>query len=156
MFKIVSLELLPTALSTHTTLLSGRLSIGCLLNTVLYSRLPCWCASSYTVVIQNTLHLSLNLDMVFITDVKTKLMVCSLRSHTLSLSVYSLLSILASALLMIVKRFGMTCLMMYVRPLLSTRSERSSKPISLHKHTHPNFCFSLFLSMVLNLAYVSG
>ena len=62
-FKIVWLESLLTPQSTNTSLLSGRLSIGCLLNTILYSRLLCWCTSSYTVVIQNTLHLSLNLDI---------------------------------------------------------------------------------------------
>ena len=46
----------------------------------------------------------------------------------------------------------MICLMMYVRPLLSTHSEGSSKPISLHKHIHPNFCSPWSLSMVLTLA----
>ena len=84
-FKIVWLELLPTPLSIHTSLLLGRLSIDCLLNTVPYLRLPYWCTSSYIVVIQNSLYLSLNLDIVSITLVKVKLMVCSLRSHTLPL-----------------------------------------------------------------------
>ena len=151
-FKIASLELLPTPLSTYTSLLSGRPSIGCLLNTVLHFRLPYWCTSSYSVVIQNTLHLSLNLDLVFVTPVKAKLMVCSLRSHTLPLQCISLLSILASACLMMLQRFGMISLMMYVRPLLSTHSEGSSKPISLHKHIHPNLCFSWFFSMTLTSA----
>ena len=31
-------------------------------------------------------------------------------------------------------------MMMYVWPLLSIHSGRSSKPISLQKHIHPNFC----------------
>ena len=48
--------------------------------------------------------------------------------------------------------FGMICLMMYVQPLLSTHSERSSKPISLHKHIHPNFSFSQFLSVAPTLS----
>ena len=66
-FKIVWLELLPTPLTTHTSLLLGRLSIGCLLNTVPYLRLLYWCTNSCIVVIQNILYLSLNLDIVFIT-----------------------------------------------------------------------------------------
>ena len=103
-FKIVWLELLPTPLSSRTSLLLGRLSIGCLLNTVPYSRLPYWCTSSYTVVIQNIFYLSLNLDIVSITHVKAKLMVCFLRSHTLPLQYLSPLSILASALLMMLQR----------------------------------------------------
>ena len=73
MFKIVWLELSPTPPSTHTSLLSGRFSIGCLLNTVAYSRLPYWCTSSYIVVIQNILHLFLNPDKVCITHAKAKL-----------------------------------------------------------------------------------
>ena len=136
----VWLESFPTPASTRISFRLGRLSIGCLLNTLLHSRLPYWCTSSYTVVIQNTLHLSLNLDTVFITQAKAKLMVCSLRSHTLPLS---LLSILASVLLMMLQRFGKICLK-YIRPLLSTHSERSSKLISLHKHIHPCFCFPGF------------
>ena len=83
---------------------------------------------------------------------KTKLMVCSLRSPTLPLQYISLPSILTSALLMMLQRFGMICLMMYVRPPLSTHSEGSSKHISLHKHKYPNFCFPWFLSMALTLA----
>ena len=138
-FRIVWLESLPALLSTHTSLLLGRLSSGCILNTVLYSRLP------YIVVIEKALCLSLNLDKVFITPIKAKLMMCSLRSHTLPLQCISLLSILPSALLMMLKRFGMICLMMYVRSLLSNHSQRSSKPISLHKHL--NFCFSWYPSM---------
>ena len=51
-FWLIWLELLPTPLSTHTSLLLGRLFIGCLLNTIAYSRLPYWCTSSYIVVIQ--------------------------------------------------------------------------------------------------------
>ena len=148
-FKIVRLELTP---STHTSLLLGRFSIGYLLNTVPYSRLPYWCTSSYIVVIQNILHLFLNPDKVSITHAKAKLMVCSLRSPTLPLQYISLLSILASVLLMTHQRFGMICLMMYVRPRLSTHSEGSSKPISLHKHIHPNFRFPWSLSMALTLA----
>ena len=52
-FKIVYLELLPTPLSIHTSLLLGRLSIGCPLNTIPFSRLPYWCTISCVVVIQN-------------------------------------------------------------------------------------------------------
>ena len=143
-FTMVWLELLPTPLSIHTSLMLGRLSIGCLLNTVPYSRLPYWCTGSYIVAIQNILCLSLNLDIVSITHVKAKPMVCSLRSHTLPLQYISPLSILVSALLMMLQRFGMICLMMYIRPLLSIRSEKSSKPMSWHKHIHPNFSFSRF------------
>ena len=130
-----------------TSLLLGRPSNGYLLNTVPYLRLPYWCTSSYIVVIQHILYLSLNLDIV-LTHIRAKLMVCSLRSHTLPLQYTNILSILASALLMMLQRFGIICLMMYIQPLPSTHSERSSKPISLHKYTHPNFCFSQFLSMV--------
>ena len=43
--KIVLLGSLQTPLSSHTSLLLERFSIGCLLNTVLYSRLPYWCPS---------------------------------------------------------------------------------------------------------------
>ena len=46
MFKIALLESLPTPVSTHTSLLSGSLSIGCLFNSILYLRLPYWCTSS--------------------------------------------------------------------------------------------------------------
>ena len=99
-FKIVWLESLPTPLSTRKWLLLERLSIGCLLNSVLYSILPYRSSSSYIVVIQNTLYLSLNLDIVFRTHVKAKLMACSLRSHTLSPQYVSLLSISVSTLLM--------------------------------------------------------
>ena len=79
-------------------------------------------------------------------------MVYSLRSPTSPPHYISLLRISASALLMTLQRFGMICLMMYVRPLLSTHSERSSKPISSHKHIRPDFCFPSFLSVVLTLA----
>ena len=99
------------------------------------------------MVIQNILHPFLNPDKVSTTHTKAKLMACSLRSPTLPLQYISLLSILASVLLMTVQRFGMICLMMYVRPLLSTHSEGSSKPISLHEHIHPNFCSPWFLSV---------
>ena len=78
--------------NTPTSLLSGSFSIGCLLNTVPYSRLPYWCTSSYIVVIQNILHPFLNPDKVSIT---AKHMVCSLISPTLLLQCISLLSILA-------------------------------------------------------------
>ena len=77
-FKIVLLESLPTPLSTHTSLLLERLSIGWLLNSILFLKLPYWCISSYKMAIQNILYLSLNLDIVFIIHVKAKLMVgCS-------------------------------------------------------------------------------
>ena len=62
------------------------------------------------------------------------------------------LMVCASALLMMLQRFGMICLMMYVQPLVSTHSGRSSNPISLHKHIHPNFSFSRFLSVAPPLA----
>ena len=151
-FNIAWLELSQTPPSIHTSLLSGRFSIGCLLNTIPYSSLPYWCTSSYIVVTQNILHLFLNPDKVSITHAKAKPMVCSLRSLTLPLQYVSLLSILASVLLMTLQRFGMICLMLYVRPLLSTHSDESSKPISLRKHIHPNFCFPWFLSVALTLA----
>ena len=102
------------------------------------------------------LYLSLNLDIVFITQLKAKLTVYSLRSHTLPLQYTILLSILASSLRMMLQRFGMICLMMYARPLLTTHSEKSSKPISLHKPIHPNFCFSWFLFNGEDPCYVSG
>ena len=157
MFKIVWLELLPTPPSTHTSLLLGRFSIGCLLNFVPYSRLPYWCTNSYIVVIQNILHLLLNSEKVSITHAKAKLMMCSLRSPTLPLQYTSLLSSLASVLLMTLQRFGMICLMMYIRPLLSTHSEGSSKAISLHKHIHPNFCMLSLVSLRgADPCYVSG
>ena len=35
-FKLVWLKLLPTPPSTHTSLILGRLSIGCLLNNILH------------------------------------------------------------------------------------------------------------------------
>ena len=76
-FKIVLLELLLTPLST---LLLGRLSSGCLLNTVPHSRLPYLCTSSYIVVIRNILHLFLNPDKVSKTHAKAKLMVFFFRS----------------------------------------------------------------------------
>ena len=107
-----------------------------------YSRLTYWCTSSYIVVIQNIMYPSLNLDIVSITHTEVKQMVCSLRSHTLPLQYICPLRILASALLMLLQRSGMICLMVYVWLLLSTHSERSSKPISLHKHIYLNFSFS--------------
>ena len=91
-------------------------------------------------------------DKVSTTHAKAKLMVCSLRSPTSPPHYISLLSILASALLMTLQRFRMICLMMYVRPLLSTHSEGSSKPISSHKYIRPDFCFPSFLSVALTLA----
>ena len=104
------------------------------------------------MVIQNILCLSFNVDIVFITHIKVKLMVCCLRFHTLTIQNISLQSILASALLMMLQRFGMICLMIYILPLLSTHSERSSKPISLHKHIRPNFYVSQHLSVALTPA----
>ena len=86
-FKIVWLESLPRPLSTHTPFLLERLSIGCLLNTLLYLRLPYWCTSSYILIIQDILYLSLNLGRVFITHIKANLMVCCLWSHTLHFSI---------------------------------------------------------------------
>ena len=76
------------------------------------------------------LHLSLNLDTVSITHVKAKLMVCSLRSHTLPLQYMSPLNILASALLMMLQRFGMICLMMYVQ-LFSPLIQKEAQNLSL-------------------------
>ena len=86
------------------------------------------------------------------THAKAKLMVCSLRSPISPPQYISLLSISASALLMTLQRFGMICLMMYVRPLLSTHSEGSSKPISSHKHIRPDFSSPSFVSVALTLA----
>ena len=54
---------------------------------------------------------------------------------------------------MMLQRFGMICLMKYAQQLLSTQSERSSQPISLYKHIHPNFLFFFrFLSLARTLA----
>ena len=140
MFKIVWLELLSTPLSIHTSLLPGRLSIGCLFNTIQYLRLLYWCTNSNIVVTQSILCVALNLDIVLLTHIKAKLMVCSLRSHTMPLQYINPLSILASALLMML--------------LLSTHSQRSSKPFCLHKHIQPNF----FLVSLCGAdpSYVSG
>ena len=87
------------------------------------------------------------------THAKAKLMVCSLRSPISPPHYVSLLSISASALLMTLQRFGMICLMMYVRPLLSTHSEGSSKPISSHKHICPDFSSPSFVSVALTLLF---
>ena len=87
--------------------------------------------------------------MVIQTILEIKLMVYYLRSHTLPLQYISLLSILASALLQI---FGMICMMIYIQQLLSSHSERSLKPIALHKHIHPNFCTLWSLSRSLTTA----
>ena len=82
---------------------------------VLYSRLSYWCTSSYIVVSLNTLYLSLNTDKVFITHVKAQLMVCSLSPTLCHFSIYiSLPSILASACLMMLQKFGIICLVIYV------------------------------------------
>ena len=158
MFKIVWLELLPTQLSIHTSLLLGRLSIGCLLNTVPYLRLPYWCTSSYIVVTQNILNLSLNLGIVFIT--------CKSQADGVFFEVphfatsvnkpSEVPSILASDVLMMLQRFGMICLMMYDGPLLSILSERSSKPISLHKHIHHYFLLFPVSLCGADPCYVSG
>ena len=151
MLKIVWLKLLPTPLSIHTSLLLGRLSIGCLLKTVPYSKLSYWCTSSCIVAIQTILCFSLNLDIVSITHVKAKLMVCSLRPHTLSLqyksSKHFSLSFACDAPKIWNDFSG------GVRSATSLHSfTKSSKPISLHKHIHPNFSFFQFLSVVPNLA----
>ena len=125
---------------TNTTECSHITPAVCQLNSILYSRLPYWSISSYTVVIQNA-------------DGKLMLMVCSSRSHTLPLQYISLLSILVSALLLMLQRItGTICLTMYCQSLLSTHSRRSSKPISLDKHIHPNFCISWYLSLALTPA----
>ena len=84
--------------------------------------------------------------------VKAKLMVCSLRSHTLPLQYISRLSIFTPALLMMLQRFGIICQIIYVQSLLSPHSEKSSKPISLHKQIYPNFCIFWFLSLALTPA----
>ena len=47
-------------------------------------------------------------------------------------------------------------LMMHIRPLLSTHSEGSSKPISLHKLIHPDFRFPCFSLRGADPCYVSG
>ena len=128
-FKIVWLELLTTPLSIHTSLLLGRLSIGCVLNTVTYSRLSYWCTSSHIVVIQNTLYLSLKLYIVFIT--------CKSQADGVFLEVPHF----ATSVYKSFKHFGLSSAYDapriwndlpddYVRPLFSTHSERSLKPIS--------------------------
>ena len=99
-FKIALLESLPTPVSTHTPLLSGSLSIGYLLKSVLYLRLPYWCTSFlhsgypkyFAPFLKPSRHRIYNTR-------KSKADGGSLRSHTLPLHYISLLSILASALL---------------------------------------------------------
>ena len=119
-----------TALDLH--------NIGCLLNTILYSRLSFWCTSSYIVVIQTTLYLSLKPRQSVYNTGKSPADGVFLEVSHFATSVYKSTRILPSSLLMMLQRFGMICLMMYVRPLFFTYLERSSKPISLKKHTHPN------------------
>ena len=145
-FKLVCLELLPTPLNIHTSLLSGRLSIGCLLNTIPYSRLPCWCKSSNIVAIQNILRLSLNTINCDYNTYKSQADGVFLEVSHFVPSVYK------SS-----KHFGLTFAYDSPKiwndmPLLSTHSEKSSKPVSLNKHIHPNFSFSQFLSMAPTLA----
>ena len=103
------------------------------------------------MVIQNILHIFLNPDKESTTHAKAKLMVCSLRSPTLPLQ-YMYSKHFGLSFAYDAPKFGMICLMMYVRPLLSTHSEGSSKPISWHKHIHPKFGFPYFLSMALTFA----
>ena len=77
------------------------------------------------------------------------------RKYQINLNIHQLNSTftLATALLMELQGFGIICLMMCVRPLLCILSEGSSRPFSLHKHTHPSFFSSLvFLSEVLTPA----
>ena len=117
-FKIVWVELLPTPLRIHASLLLGRLSIDCLLNTIPYSRLPYWCTySGYPKYF---------VPFLKPRQVKAKLMACFLRSTGMPLQYISLLSISASALLLMLQRLGTICLMMYILPLFSIHSARTS------------------------------
>ena len=111
------------------------------------------------MVNQNTLHHFLNPDE----HIKAKPTVCSSRSPIFPHQYISLPSTLATALLMMLQRFGMICLMMCAQPLLYILSEGSSRPISSHKHTHPNFFLSLVFSpwcrpllCLRNMIVVSG
>ena len=48
----------------------------------------------------------------------------------------------------------MICLMIYIQPLsLHSIRKIKLKPISLHKHIHPDFCFSRCLSLALILRW---
>ena len=60
-----------------------RVFIGCLSSIALFSRQPYWCKTFCIVVIQNTLNLSLNPDIVCTELIEVNLMTCCLRSHTL-------------------------------------------------------------------------
>ena len=85
--SLLDLDLHKLQCLQNTSLLLGRLSIGCLL-TIPYLRLPYWCTNSYLMVIQNILYLSLNLDIVFITHVEAKLMGVSLEVPHFATSIY--------------------------------------------------------------------
>ena len=87
-FKIIWLELLPTQLSIHLKFPVRKtfhwlpIEHRSIFRTcLLVYKFPYGGYSKY-------LYLSLDLDIVSITHVNAKLIVCSLRSHTLSLSVY--------------------------------------------------------------------
>ena len=95
-----SLARIITNTTKYSHITSIRKTLHCLLNIIIYLTLPYWCTSSYKVVIHNILYLSLNRDIEFTKHVKTKLMVCCLRSHTLSIQYVNPPSISATALLM--------------------------------------------------------
>ena len=125
MFKITWLELLPTPVSTHTSLLLGRLSLGCPFNTLLFKT---------SLLMYKFLHSGYPKYFVcFLKHVKSQPDGVFLDVQHFATSVYTLHADV-------------------FWPLLSNHSERSSKPISSHKHIHPYFCFSWFLSAVLTPA----
>ena len=80
-----------------------------------------WLYFIHISCIQNTLYLSFNPSIVCTERVEVNLMVCSLRSHIL-LQYINLKSILALALRMMLRGFGMISLMMYTQLNLSPHS----------------------------------
>ena len=151
MFKIVWLELLPTPLNTGTSLLLGRLHW-----------LPIEHCSIFKTALLVHKFLHSGYPKYFAPFLKLRQsvcnthMVCSFRSPTLPLQHTSLLSILASALRLMLQRFGMICLMMYNFGYFSLLIEKEAQ-ISLHKHIHPNFCFfPRFSRCGADPCYVSG
>ena len=130
-FKIVLIELLPTSPSTHTPFLLERLH---------------WLPSEYCYVFKTVLLVYKFLQSghpkyfeLFLKPRHNMNNTCKSQAdgvppevpHFATSVCTCPLSIVASALLMMLQRFRMICQGMYIQELLSTHSERSSKPISL-------------------------
>ena len=142
MSSTVFLESSPIPSSTHTSLLSDKLSTGCLLSTTLYLRLPYWCTSSFKVVILTVLNLCLNLDILCRILMEVKLLVY-LRFHTSNHQYKStkhfVLSFAYDASEIL------NDLPDDIHPATSLSSFRNHlKNTSLEKHVHNSFCFSSF------------